>query len=647
MRAATALLLALPAWLAAAETPKPHAVEELLRPSVIRDVALSPDGSRLALAGKFGGQDNIVAVIEIERFEDPSGVRKFSFGEPGWITPLWVLWANDRRLLVAMRVGIDAGPFIAGRQVQAIDPDGSNPVTLFSGTPLGARHALDLSSVVDITPDDPDHVIMQAWNRNSNDLFQVDINTGAATRLVRGRSSTLGWETEGGTPALRYDVNRRGTELRVYGRDALDPEEWSLITKIRREDVQKGWEFAGDAPGPGTIFVRSRRDTADTYGIYPYDLRSKTMGESVARVPGYDLISTLTINGEYAGAVYVADTGTYVLQDPKLQSHWNGLHKYFKGKANVRIVEIDKAHTRMLLHVNGPQSPGDYYLYDVARADLTFVASDQPWIEPERLAAVEALKSPMRDGTTITSYLTRPNGAAGALPLVVMPHGGPEMRDAIGYDPLAQAFAAEGWLVLQPNFRGSSGYGRAFAEAGYRQWAGRMQDDLDDAVEDLVRRGDADPARIVIYGASYGGYAALMSTILTPKRYRAAVSVAGVTDLPKLVAFVRREDGDDSATYEYVLRSVGDPRTDKAALEALSPVMRAADVGVPVLLMHGTADDIVPAKQSEAMERALKKAGKSVRYIAFEGTGHSGWATDDEVRQIEEAIAFFKPFLNP
>lgn len=644
-RTAFAILLALQAGIALAEEPKPHTVAELLRPSVIRDVSLSPDGSRIALAGKFGEIDNTVAIVDVEKLGDPAGMRRLAFGtEPG-VTPLWVWWANDRRLLVATRGAPDIGPFIARRQVQAIDADGSNPVKLFADSKHGTKHELNLPVVVDITPDDPEHVILQAWNWDTNDLFRVNVQTGVATLMVRGRASTLGWETEGGLPALRYDVNRRGTEMRVYGRDAEDPEDWSLIAKIRREDVQKEWEYAGDAPGAGTVFVRARRAGADTYGIYSYDLRRKTLGEAVAQVPGYDMSSTLAINSEYAGAMYVADTGTYLLKDPKLQSHWNGVYRYFHGKANVRIVEVDRARSRMLLHVTGPQAPGDYYVYDVAKANLAYVASDQPWLEPDRLASVEAQQSPMRDGTTITSYLTRPIGATGALPLVVMPHGGPEKRDAITYDPVAQAFAAQGWLVLQPNFRGSSGFGRAFAEAGHRQWAKRMQDDLTDAVDELVRRGVADPKRIVIYGASYGGYAALMGAILTPDRYRAAVSVAGVTDLNRLVAHVRREDGDDSATYQYVLRAIGDPKTDKAALDAISPVMRAGDVAVPVLLMHGTEDIIVPARQSEAMERALKKAGKPVRYIAFEGNGHSHWGIEDEIRQVEETIAFFMPFL--
>lgn len=620
-------------------------VEELLRPSVIRDMALSRDGKRLAIVGKFGDKRDIVAIVETERFGEPAGVHKFTIGSEGVHKPLWVMWANESRLLVAMQVGSQNGFLVAGRQIQAMDTDGANAVTLFSDTPIGARYGLNLSRVVDVTPDDPDHIVMAAWNRDSTDLFQVNVQTGVATPIAYGRYSTTGWETEGGRPALRYDVNRRGTELSIYGRDAEDPEDWSRIAKIRIEDVIREWEFAGDAPGVGRIFVRGRRDGADTQAIHEYDLRTRTTGEVVAQVPGYDMRSAFTIDGEFAGAAYVEDTRTYLLKDQRLQGHWNAVRRYFKDGANVRIVEVDKERTRMLLRVDGPRAPGDYYLYDLARKNLDFIASDKPWLEPERLASVEVLKSPMRDGTTITSYLTRPNQGSGALPLVVMPHGGPETRDAVDFDPVAQAFAAQGWLVLQPNFRGSGGYGKAFAEAGHREWARRMQDDVTDATADLVARGVADPKRIAIYGASYGGYAALMGTIVTPELYRAAISLAGVGNLAEMMAYVRHEDGEDAATYQYWLKSIGNPKLDRVALDAASPAMRAGEVRVPILLMHGEFDEIVPPEQSRDMRKALEKAGKTVRYIEFAGQGHRRWDTDEEIRQIEESIAFLKPLL--
>ena len=199
-RLAGLLLATVPAW--AWAQAKPHTVEELLRPAVIRDMALSRDGKRIAVVGQFGDKRDIVAILEADRIGSPEGVHKFTIGREGVHTPLWVMWANDERLLIAMQVGFEGSYVVAGRQVQALDVDGGNPVTLFTDTPVGARFGLNLSRVVDLTPEDPEHIIMAAWNRDSTDLFQVNVRTGVATHLARGRSNTVGWETEGGRPCV-------------------------------------------------------------------------------------------------------------------------------------------------------------------------------------------------------------------------------------------------------------------------------------------------------------------------------------------------------------------------------------------------------------------------------------------------------------
>lgn len=639
------LILAIGALVGAGAQATPHSVEELVRETVVRDLALSPDGKRIAIAGDFGGKRDVVAVIETDHLGEAGAVSKFAIGEPGRFSPLWVMWANEKRLLVGLDVASRSGPRYIGRQVEAIDPDGQNPVELFSAAPIAQTIPNDLSRVVDLTPDDPDHIIMAAMNAGTYDLFDVNVYTGAADSLVRGRANTVGWDLKDGKPALRYDSNRRGTELAVYRCDNPSCRDLSLIVRTRRQDNKQDWQYAGDAPGVGMIFARGRTEGADKLSIFRYDLRARAPVEVVAETPDYDMSTVIEINGEYLGAGYVADALMYKLQDRKLQRHWNGMRDYFKRQASVRIVDVDRTRTHMLVHVAGPQAPGDYYLYDLASAQLRFVASDRPWLDPGRLATVEVIKSPMRDGVAITSYLTRPLAGTAPQPLIVVPHGGPELRDSIDFDPLAQAFAAQGWLVLQPNFRGSSGYGRAFAEAGHRQWAKRMQDDVTDAVTDLIKRGIADPKRIAIYGSSYGGYAALMGAVVTPDLYRGAVSLSGLSDLREFLAFVREQDGADSESYRAWVASIGDPQANKDAIDAVSPRYRAGDIRIPVLLMHGTDDGIVPARQSEWMKEALERAGKRVQYTSFAGEAHRGWSTGNQVREIEQAIAFFTPLL--
>ena len=284
-------------------------------------------------------------------------------------------------------------------------------------------------------------------------------------------------------------------------------------------------------------------------------------------------------------------------------------------------------------------------MYDIARKNLSFLMSARPWLEPERLAEVEAQRMVMRDGQTITSYLTWPAGPRTKLPLVVLPHGGPRDRDSLQFDAMAQAMASQGWLVVQPNFRGSSGYGRAFAEAGYRQWAGAMQDDVTDTVTHLIGQGVVDPQRVVILGGSYGGYSALAGAVVTPTLYRAAASIAGVTDLPELMKWHAKEDGRDSPVYETLVERIGDPSKDKAALEAASPRRRAAEIQIPVLLIHGKLDGIVPIRQSQLMAKALKKARKQVSTMEVIGEGHSGWSSENEIKAINAVIGFFEPHM--
>ncbi len=629
----------------------PHTVDELLKEPRIQGADLAPDGAHVAIAFRSDDQPgDVIGVIEVARLGQPDAVRRFSLGEKDVVSVEWLKWATPSRLLVgisltsrlpAMTTLTKGLPL--GSRVYAANLDGSEPVVLFSNASNVQRYGYNLSEVIDIPASDPDHVIMPGWSGVAYDLFRVNIRTGTASRIATGKGGTFAWDTEDGRPALRYDINYRGTVVSVHGR--TNDDDWSLLTTYKRNLEKLDWKFAGDAPGAGKIFVRTRAADADTDAIYQYDIGKKALETLIASAPGFDMNDALTVNGKYLGASYIADRLTYVLADAQLQKHLNGIDSYFNKSANVAIGAVDTAEKHLLLYVSGPAAPGDYYVYDIARANLQFLMSARPWLQPERLSAMEVRKSPTRDGSSIATYLTWPAGARTALPVVVMPHGGPEARDSISLDLAAQAFAAQGWLVVQPNFRGSGGYGKAFAELGYRQWAQRMQDDVTDAVEDLVRQGIADRSRIVIYGASYGGYAALAGAVVTPDLYRAAVSQSGVCDLVEMLKWVRKEDGADSASYTHWVRSIGDPAADAAALQAASPRLRVDAIRVPILLIHGDADNIVPIEQSHLMQKALKKAGKNVRMTTYKMEGHGSWSNENELQNLEEIIAFFEPHL--
>ena len=231
--------------------------------------------------------------------------------------------------------------------------------------------------------------------------------------------------------------------------------------------------------------------------------------------------------------------------------------------------------------------------------------------------------------------------------MIVMPHGGPESYDSVGFDWLAQSLANEGYLVLQPNFRGSGGFGASFAQAGYGEWGRKMQDDVTDGAKALITMGWADPNRTCIVGWSYGGYSALAGGALTPDLYKCVVAIAGVSDLKTMLGHEKRENGPDSRTYAYWQSVIGDPDKDAAAIEAVSPYRLAANFKAPVLLIHGTDDLVVPQRQSELMDEALRAANKPVTFLRIGKDDHSLVAPESRTRALNEVAAFLKTHIGP
>jgi dipeptidyl aminopeptidase/acylaminoacyl peptidase len=298
----------------------------------------------------------------------------------------------------------------------------------------------------------------------------------------------------------------------------------------------------------------------------------------------------------------------------------------------------------VLVLVESPQHPPVHYLVDFERKAADIVGEAYPGLEGARLGAVRSLSYLARDGTPIPAYLTLPPGATPrGLPLVVLPHGGPEDRDLGGFDWWAQFLATRGYAVLQPQFRGSTGFGREHRLAGYRQWGGRMQDDVSDGVRHLVATGVADPNRVCIVGASYGGYAALAGAAFTPELYRCAVSVNGVSDLPSMLADVARVSGRTSNRLAYWKDHIGVASDPDVA--GRSPARAAAAVRAPVLLLHGTDDTVVLPAQSQKMAAALAAAGKPHRLTLLPGEDH--WLSNGATRTrvLEEIERFLGEHL--
>ena len=265
----------------------------------------------------------------------------------------------------------------------------------------------------------------------------------------------------------------------------------------------------------------------------------------------------------------------------------------------------------------------------------------------EQLAPMEVISYEARDGIKLTGYLTRPVNAKDGEkpPLIVMPHGGPEVRDYYRYNRTVQMLAALGYQVFQPNFRGSEGYGRKFVEMGYRQWGRTMQDDIDDGYAVLVDRGYVDHGNACIYGASYGGYASLVGAVRNTDEYKCSIATAGPSNLVKMLNWEAREHGRSSEVYEYWVKQIGDPKVDEARLLEVSPEAQASKINIPVLLIHGKNDNIVPVGESKRMLKALEEAGKDVSYVELKNSWHSWRPPEDATLEVTEMISFLKKHL--
>ena len=283
------------------------------------------------------------------------------------------------------------------------------------------------------------------------------------------------------------------------------------------------------------------------------------------------------------------------------------------------------------------RTQGTRYLYDATSKTLTKLAEITPWLHEGDLAEMKPVTYQARDGLTIHGYLTLPQGGGRNLPLIVNPHGGPWARDAWGYNPEVQFLANRGYAVLQMNFRGSTGYGRAFWEASFRQWGKKMQDDVTDGVRYAIAQGIADPKRVCIYGGSYGGYCALAGLAFTPDLYACGVDYVGVSNL---FTFLKTIPPYWKPMLDMFYEMVGNPETDKELLAEASPVMHAGNIRVPLLIAQGAQDPRVNINESDQMVEALKKHGIAVEYLVKENEGH-GFANEENRFEFYEAMEKF------
>jgi dipeptidyl aminopeptidase/acylaminoacyl peptidase len=567
----------------------------------------------------------------------------------------WVVWKGNDRLLLEVEAYGDIRTSLrtydySVYRVVSVRPDGSGILQLFEGSSrrLASVHASTL--LLDYLPHDSDHVLISAQDDYGVGVWRGNVETGAVERLLDGEWSTAGYMTDGqGYPVLRKDWLDDGRGWRFLSR-APGERHWRELLEARAipdGDASPDFEPVAPAPGAGQVYVMARPEGRDRLGLYIFDANQRALGAPIYESDRADASTPWIDPNTYELIATCEELERPVChaRDPSFQRHLNAAQTFVGEDAVVTLLDRSENGQRWLLSGNGPAHPGAFYIYDLDAGRIDPIALQYPELT-DGLAPTRVERFTARDGAALWAYVTAVPGA-GPRPMVVMPHGGPETRDRYGFDFFAQYLAAQGYVVLQPNFRGSGGFGRAFAELGHRQWGARMQDDVTDAVRHMIEAGAADPERICIVGGSYGGYVALAGVVQTPELYRCAVSIAGVSDLLDVMRSERRDAGRSSMAYHYWLRSIGDPRTDADVLAAASPARHASAIAAPVLLIHGEDDGRVPIRQSELMDEALRSAGRDVRFVRVADSGHiwASWSTEHRLTLLRETSAFLAQHL--
>jgi dipeptidyl aminopeptidase/acylaminoacyl peptidase len=630
---------------------------------------LSPSGRFLAGVRRSEGRDYILTMdLEAAGFEP-------AYQGVGDAYINWIDWVTDDRMLVSLRAYVDVR---SGRQMTRQEIEdwtdksrkiprqftrlvsierGTGKLTAMFGDNRALNRNFSLGRVTDFLPDDPDHILMPARMNGDLDLFRVDVTDGSYERIAIGTDYTYAWFTDrNGEPAFRLNVNSRQTVVTIYAREDRENGQikWRKTRKIRLDDNENNdsapdFQILYAGPSATTYYVSARLEGEDFAGIYLYDFEKDEFIETIRKSDRVDIEQAFFNRDtrELLGVYYFDDRLVIDMSDDTIQAHLNGLNAYFDDKANVIPTDSSANGKRWLLQAEGPDIPPSYYYYDIDTASIVEIGHIQMALRNKALGSAEVIHYAARDGLELRGYLTRPVQAEGEgnPPLVVMPHGGPEARDYYEYNQEVQILVSEGYQVFQPNFRGSSGYGLGFADAGRRQWGRAMQTDIEDGYAHLVAEGLADPGEACIYGFSYGGYAALAAATLTPDLYRCVIDGAGITDLREFLRWQRKEEGSDSEAYQYWVEHIGDPDADKDTIAAYSPTKLADRITRPVLLLHGTDDGIVPFDQSKRMVKAMEKAGKPVKLVELKESGHTYMSEEDEQVFYTEILAFLNQHL--
>ena len=523
-------------------------------------------------------------------------------------------WLNDNRIAYIQDKGGDENIHI-----YAVNIDGSNDIDLTPFDNIQARITDDLE-------EDEDFMLVEINKRNPqvHDVYRLNVNTGDLELIAENPGNISGWMTDN-DGKLRIAMTSDGVNSSLlYRKNEKDDFKEVLTTNFKESVSPLFFTFDNKE-----LYVSSNRHR-DKSSIYKFDLEKGTETDLIFEHPDVDVYGLMKSKKRkiITGVSFYTDKQNYKFYDAWRRDLQLSLEDKIPG-VEVRVSSLSKDETKSIVVAFSDRTRGTYYYYDIKEDKLTKLADLSPWLNPDEMSEMESVKYESRDGLIIHGYLTLPvNYKEGdKLPVVVNPHGGPWVRDYWGFNSEIQYLANKGYAVFQMNYRGSTGYGRIFWEKSFKQWGKTMQDDITDGVNWLINEGIADPDRIAIYGASYGGYATLAGLTFTPDLYACGVDYVGVSSL---FTFMESMPPYWELYRDMMYEMVGHPENDKELLASASPLLHIDKIKAPLFIAQGANDPRVKKSESDQIVDALQKKGIDVPYMVKNDEGHGFYNEENQ-----------------
>ena len=620
-------------------------LEALTKTSSFRQITISPDGKHFAAVVTVDDKERL-AILNRERMEIVANM-----GFRGQESVNEIHWATNERVLVSAAIKLsELDQKVATGELFALDIDGRARKQLFGYSmesshakiPLNANH-----EILNIKSHEPDEILIAVypWSEHGDGAYNyvatLNVKSGRMKDVIRAptRSAYFIVDASG---ALRYAVSYTSGEGMKTFEFNDEGERWTQLNEVENSEEFVPLMFNQKRKA---LYGLSYGDH-DTVGVYLFDPISKTK-TLVYRHEKLDPRNDDFFFSPDGELLWIDIAGGkisthYIDPDHSLSKLHRDLQAAFEGYV-IEFISSTADQRELVFFVHAANDPGLFFIVNTETKKADLLIEPAKHINPEWLAPVEPIKFKAKDDYELTGFLTRPKDAVGPLPMVVLVHGGPHQQDTEDrweFRSDVQILASQGYAVLQVNFRGSFGFGFEHRSAGYQQWGRLMQDDVSDATKWAIKEGIADADRIAIFGASYGGYSAMMGLVTAPELYRCGITYVGVSDLALM-----HEEGDipeRRSGRAYLNQVLG---KDEEELKQWSPAYRANDIKAPVFIMHGGKDERVPIEHAERLEKALKKAGKSVETLYYPHETHGFHKHEHRVEAYKRLLAFLDKHL--